>query len=285
MLVAKRRSAEPLHALPISSREMMRGGEPTNSATTAGPNNTSSLNWSGMVNTNTRTTFSPLYSFTSVNSVWNVPIAQPPFGACGNGITGPFYEVSWNGIDGFLNGDVLQGGSYSYSDCSGNKSYVAWIEWYPSYSIIGVFSVNPGDDMYVQTFDSAGGTNPGNVYVEDLTTLTYNTYQLTHVSGPGLVGNSAEWIVERPCCNADGYPLALANIYFDFFDESWANLGNGKQFFPGSTSVATWNISMLDDAADQKIAVVTAGTGGYQGKYSMWFQVTGCAFTPGCTPR
>jgi hypothetical protein len=282
MLVAKKRSTTPLHALSISSREMMPARQPAAAAISAGPSTSSSLNWSGLVNTNTRTTFSPLSSFTSVNSVWNVPVAQPPFGACAGGITGPFYEVSWNGIDGWKNGDVLQGGSYSASDCSGNTAYLAWIEWYPSYPIVEVFPINPGDDMYVQTFDTLGGTNPGNVYVEDLTTLTFNTYQLSYVTGPGLVGNSAEWIVERPCCNADGYPLALANIYFDFFDESWANLGNGKQFYPGSTSLSTYNVSMVDDGDTQKISVVNAGTGGYQGKYSLWFQITGCAFTPGC---
>ncbi|MGA9039479.1 MAG: G1 family glutamic endopeptidase [Terriglobales bacterium] len=283
MAAAKNRSTKELKALPYSSRELM-SGKPLTTSTSASPSQWTSSNWSGVANTNKNKSWSSKTSFDEVVSIFNVPVAQPPFGACGNGIDGPFYQVSWNGIDGFSNGDVLQGGSLSAADCEGDTLYEAWVEWYPSYSIVPVFYVNPGDDIYVVTYDYSGGTNPGSVFVEDFTTLTYNTFSLSWLSGPGLVGNSAEYIVERPCCNGDGYPLALANYIYNFWTDSFAYEGNGKLFYPGSTSTSTANITMYDDAFDQPISSVEGvGATGFEGRYSLWFSDDDCAYSGGCT--
>jgi hypothetical protein len=98
-------------------------------------------------------------------------------------------------------------------------NYCGWVEWYPSYPILCAFTLYPGDDIYVETYSPSGGPNEGFVYVEDETTLTYGTFGLTYLGGQPLVGNSAEYIVERPCCRGTNlYPLA--NYVWNF----WAGL-------------------------------------------------------------
>ena len=187
MMAAKHR-ADPAkaHALPYSSSNF-RPAPNASAAITATQTATNSYNWSGIALTNHNTKWNVKTSFDLVENVFNAPVAQPPFGACAAGITGPFYEVSWNGIDGFSNGDVVQGGSLSAADCSGGVLYEAWVEWFPSYSILGVFGINPGDDMWVITY-GAPGTSTQHVFVEDITLQTYGTFSLAYVTGPGLVG-------------------------------------------------------------------------------------------------
>ncbi|MGO9402676.1 MAG: G1 family glutamic endopeptidase [Terriglobales bacterium] len=242
-----------------------------------------SYNWSGVASVNTNKKWKAKTSFEEVVSIFNVPVAQPPFGACGNGITGPFYEVSWNGIGGFFSYDSLvQGGSLSAADCSGDTLYEAWVEWFPSYSIIGVFYVNPGDDIYVVSFGYPG-TDEQLVFVEDITLLTYAEVELPYVTGPGLVGASAEYIVERPCCDGDGYPLPLANTIYDFFNDDVA-FDSVKAFYPGTQAATNHNISMVDDTDSQYIEGVYDGATGEQGLESLWFYTEGCALSGGCTP-
>ena len=65
-------------------------------------------NWSGVGNSNTLTKWNPKTSFDSVYSQFNVPVVQQAFDVCDGGYD---WEVTWNGIDGFKNGTVLQGGS------------------------------------------------------------------------------------------------------------------------------------------------------------------------------
>lgn len=284
-ITAAKHRADPskVHALPYSSTNLRRANG--TEAITANQTATNSFNWSGVATANHLTKWSTLSSFDFVASVFNVPIAQPPFNACANGITGPFYEVSWNGIDGFSNGDVVQGGSLSAADCLGNTLYEAWVEWFPSYSIIGVFNVSPGDDMYVITY-GAPGTSTQNVFVEDFTNQTFGTFSLPYVTGPGLVGKSAEWIVERPCCASNGFPLALANTIYDFFNYDFADNTSGHVFYAGSTAPTTFNISMLADDGVTIIENVNSSSGavGKQGLLPLWFVDDGCAYSGGCTP-
>ncbi len=254
------------------------------SASSAVPINTSSYNWSGIVNTNKLKTWNKKTSVYYVISDFNIPVAQPPFGTCDGGYD---WEVSWNGIDGWLTGDVLQGGSSSLVYCSGSThftSYCGWVEWYPSYPIICEFGVNPGDDMYVESYSPLGGTNEGFVYIEDITTLTFSTYGLAYITGPPLVGNSAEYIVERPCCRGNNF-YPLANYVWNFWADSLAidfnhyNSGKPTQYFPGSTTSSTYVVSMVDDGDTQVISIPAA-----QGKYGMFVYDTNCAFAGGCTP-
>jgi hypothetical protein len=282
-----------VQAQPFTSREMMPVGKmPSESpAISAVPTQVTSYNWSGIAQTNTNTRWNNRSSFTSVDSVFNVPVSDHPFGnvPCANG---PWYEVSWNGIDGAKNGDVVQGGSYDYwygGGCGGAIAYYGWVEWYPSYSILVLYCganpcpVSPGDDFWVITYGAPGFSNQ-NVFVEDISQQWSGTINLAWLSGPGLVGSSAEYIVERPCCTGGGFNLPLNNYVYDFFDYSFAYNGAGIQSFPGSGSPSTWIFTMYADDGVTPISVPTGyGSSGYQGKYSIWFADENCAYSGSCT--
>jgi hypothetical protein len=246
---------------------------------------------SGVLLSNTLKKWSSKTSFSDIWTIISVPTAQIPFdsGSCFASGSADMIEVSFAGIGGYifyspatglpLFAPMLQGGVYTEIDCAEGTNYYAYVGW-GTYA--AEFSVHPGDVFYTEV--QASGPSAGSVYVEDLTTLTYNSYA---VSGPTIAGNTAQWMVARPCCtnsgNLDGmYPLA--NTISISFDGATALNGNGAQFYPGSQATSTYILTMTDDAADQAIELVNQGTSGFQGQHSLFFQTTGCAYTGGCTP-
>ncbi len=290
-------SATDVKAKPYTSRNAQPAGAA--GANADGTSSVSFYNWSGIANTNKNTKWSTKTSFDEVESVWNVPVSNHPFGniPCSDG---PWFDVTWNGIDGFSNGDVVQGGSANYWDgggCGGPIETYGWVEWYPSYSILelycsgGVAStsgttpcpVSSGDDFYVVSY-GASGTQEQFVFVEDITQQWSGTMGLVYVSGPGVVGSSAEYIVERPCCKGSN-EFPLGNYVYEFFNYSFAYDGAGTQFYPGSSSVNTYVITMVADDDSTVISYPAGyGTAGYQGKYSIWLTDANCAQSGGCTP-
>jgi hypothetical protein len=254
-----------------------------------GTSSISYTNWSGIANTNKNKTWNTKTSFNQVVSYFSVPAPNHPFGtvSCSEG---PWFEVTWNGIDGFSNGDVVQGGSASYYDgggCGGSIQTYGWVEWYPSYSILPITCgksdcpVNPGDDFYVITYGAAG-TSEQYVFVEDLTQQWSGTFGLTYVSGPGLVGQSAEYIVERPGCGSNCL-YALGNYVLQFFSDSYAYDGAGTLFYPGSTGATTYIITMLADDDKTPISYTWIyGTAGNAGKFSFTTSDENCAYKGGC---
>jgi hypothetical protein len=320
MQALRYRPAAHLEAKPYSSTNLMPAkrrraaaaisGLPAFCTSSSGPTLCTSLNWSGVANTNSLTGWDTVHntSFNMINSVWNVPVAQPPFGACAAGITGAtgapgFYEVSWNGIDGVSEGtSVLQGGSLSYTDCGGPAGpattlYFGWVEWYPSNPTILEIDCTYGNDINVPCVVNAGdwflvityGANSTlqHVFVEDATQGWSATYELTQAPGtPALVGSSEEQIVERPCCDTDGYPLALNNYLADFFDYANGTDVAGDSFFVGDQTPATWIFTMYpDDGGDLAISGVEQGSAGYQGLNSIFFESENCAYSGGCASQ
>jgi hypothetical protein len=199
--------------------------------------------------------------------------------------------VTWNGIGGFYSYDSLvQGGTASYWDgggCKGSVETYGWVEWWPSYPILTVLCsgkacpVNPGDDFLAISYGVAGTTEQ-HVFVEDLTQQWSGTFGLTYKSGPGLVGASAEYIVERPGCGTDCLN-ALGNYIFEFFNDSYAYDGAGAQFYPGSTSSSTYILTMFADDGSTPISFpFMYGTSGNQGKYSIFIEDENCAYRGGC---
>jgi len=279
-----------VQAKPYSSREMVSAPGPV-ALNVDGTTAYNSFNWSGIANTNKLKAWNKKTSFDEVVSVWNVPVSNHPFGnlPCSEG---PWFEVTWNGIDGFNNGDVVQGGTAEYWDdggCGGPVEYFGWVEWYPSYSILEIFCggnpcpVGPGDDFEAITF-GAQGTAEQFVFVEDVTQQWSGTFGMTYVTGPGVVGSSAEYIVERPCCNGNNF-YPLANYVWEFFDDSFAYDVYGTLFYPGSTSANTAIITMLADDGVTPISYpLFYGTAGNQGRYSIWMTDANCAYSGGCTP-
>jgi hypothetical protein len=296
--------AADVKAMPYSSKNLMLAKQPAGAASaeiSAAPTQLFSYNWSGVANTNTLQYWDPNTSFTSIESVWTVPGALPPFKACAKGIKGAlgvpgFYVATWNGIDGVSNGDVLQGGSLAYADCGGpaDNAYIGWVEWYPSYPILEIVCntsgglvpcpVNAGDVFFVVTYGADSGTQ--NVFVEDATEGWYGTFALGYISGPLLVGSSEEQVMERPCCDTRGYPLALTNYLAQSLAFTVGYDGHGTQFFAGSQNAATGVIDMIDDDANQIIsAVIGQGSTGFQGKYSLFLESANCTYSGGCKSR
>jgi hypothetical protein len=255
------------------------------------PTKASSLNWSGIINT--------VPSLTKKNSVWNaktsiqavfsdfnVPVAQQAFG---NATFPPACDgdddiaVSWNGIDGWYTGGVLQGGSFSEAFCTGGvttPTYFGWIEWFPSYPILAIAAVvNPGDDFFVETFNT-GPTN-GYVCVSDLTQPWGGCFFLTPITGPVLVGNSAEYIVERP--GGDTTPTGLfplMNYVQNYWANSYAYPFTGAQLYPASTASSTLLVTMYDDSGNIPISSVAQ----IGSKYQMLFENENCSYQVGCVP-
>jgi hypothetical protein len=258
------------------------------------PTTIGSSNWSGIVNTNKLTKWSNATSFDEIVSYWPVPVAIPPFGACAlSGINPPFLMSQWNGIDGFNSGDVVQGGSEGYSYCSGTNpgasGYIGWVEWYPSYSELEITCggsacpVGPGDVMYAVTYATAG-TATQTVFLEDTTQQWHITASLSYVSGPGVIGNSEEQVIERPCCNGSNY-YALNNYNYGWFSETFGFDGHGTEFYAGSQATTTYNVQMYNDAGSQVISeVLLQGSVGNAGKFTLFFSDEGCAYTGGCVP-
>ena len=147
-----------------------------------------------------------------------------------------------------------------------------------------VFSLNPGDVFYTEVH-AFGGCSNGSAFVEDLTTLTYNSYTISNPCGVLQTGRYAHWIVTRPLAgNGIDGESPLANTISLSFDGAQVNNVAGKPFYPGSQATTTSVLTMYDDTNSQAIELVNQGATGFQGLHSLFFQTTGCAYAGGCTP-
>jgi len=261
------------------------------SQTTNKPGSASYSNWSGVILTNTLTKYSTKTSFYYVMSYWNVPFAQEAFNGDGGNVCDGLtdYVSVWNGIDGSGiakagNGDVLQAGTDSAVRCvDGTTTYytpIAWIEWFPA-GAIGEFDVANGDDMFVETVETSSTT--GFLIVEDLTTQIYDLIGISAPSGTELVGSSAEWIVEQPCCEKGGYNgyYDLANYVMDFTFGGEAYNNNDQVFYAGSQATSTYLGTLYDGST--AISYPVAGTAGTEGDQGITFFDEGCAANGGCS--
>jgi hypothetical protein len=277
----------PLVDMGISSRPMTPAG-PTVSSATGGSTKVVNEHWSGIANTVPGlTSWSPKKSFLIVFAKFKVQVAEQAFKSTRGFICsgGWVQELSWAGIDGFSIIDVLQGGSYSAAYCKDGKrktSYCAWVEWWPSYPLHCVFPVNPGDVIYAAVYDTSP-TN-GFVSVVDLTSGIFKTVQLKAKQKPYLVGNSAEYIVERPLNNALE-PFPLMNYVEDFWTGSFAYTFAGwgccgtapPDAYPGLNLPSTYLINMYYNRYAENISTVLP-----TGKYSLYFADENCALIGGC---
>jgi hypothetical protein len=263
-------------------------------ATTTGPKHISNISGSGVVLANTLKTWSNTYSFNDIWTEISVPVAQLPFGNSTGCTASDYVSVSLTGIDGSIsfgaNGVPVfvpeeNAGVYEDFSCVyGVATYQAYVGW--ENALNGVFNLNPGDVFYTE-LHAFGGCNNGSAFVEDLTTLTYNSYTITNPCFVGpQIGHYANWMVWRPCCNGPSPYGAwpLANTISIFFDGGAVLNGSGKRFYPGSQATTTEILTMTDDGGTQPIEIVNQGSTGYEGLHGLLFQTTGCAFTGGCTP-
>ncbi len=202
-----------------------------------------SSNWSGYALLNGAAAYGSA-SFYFVMGDFVVPRGEQAFGAC----TGSWeLSATWVGIDGYNSNDVPQAGTEADAYCGGGVTtpyYSAGFEWYPNYEIaIGGFPISAGDDVFFEVWD----INPtvGGVYLVDYSTNQSASFEMYAPPGTALVGNSAEWVVERPSLG-NSLPM-LANYIEDFFESGYAGNFLSQTSEPGArVAAATVPIVMLD---------------------------------------
>jgi hypothetical protein len=209
------------------------------------PSNTMySSNWSGYVDFSGASSYGSASYYYIVNDMI-VPVAEQAFGACTGGWD---WGSEWNGIDGWGSGDVLQAGVEFDAYCSGSTRssyYSAWYEWYPYGEVrISSLPVAPGDEVFVEVWHTS--STQGYAYLVNDTTNQSVEVGFTAYPGYPLVGNSAEWVVERPTVggslstltNYTAIPFFDAYAYtesYSFYDI--AN-GNPTDMESGSTVIS-----------------------------------------------
>jgi hypothetical protein len=120
------------------------------------------------------------------------------------------YSAEWVGLDGGLGAlgsqDVVQDGTEQDTFWFGFNGvqwvfddFYAWIEFFPDSELpILNFQVSPSDQIWSQvTYDSGIGV----YWMENISAQTYFFYGLRPPSGTTFLGDSAEWIMERPQIN------------------------------------------------------------------------------------
>lgn len=238
-----------------------------------------SSNWSGFA----LAAASGAQPFSSVTGRWTVPTVMQPPGTCSGGWD---YSSQWVGIDGLNNADLLQAGSAANVFCDvGNNipEYFPWIEWLPASELVlyknastnTLYPFAPGDYLIV-TISATNFTNgvstTGHLSFADVTqgwsiSLTFTAASL---GGSEVVGQSAEWIVERTEVNG-----ALATLP-DYFANPWwltkaLDLGAGAHFPGAPTGSTVYNLTMLDDSNADVSHVELFG------KDALWFFPEGSA--------
>lgn len=282
MKLAKIRWNGELKTVPGSVRRMMSALPEAVQPETSGPEQTQTTYASGVIVTSGQKTFNK-NSVDDVIAEIIVPTVEFPLDRTATCTGQGYIAISAVGIDGFVfntgNGygydPQLEAGVFEQVGCTGDLYYFAVVGWQGSYSV--AFQVNPGDAVYASAYTS-GGSNSG-VYLEDMTTSVHGSYSVT---SSGIVGHTANWIVERQCCS-DNEPLPLANTTDIAFGWGVAYSESGKIFYPGSQATLTQVLNMTDDAGDQTIEQVLQGSAGFQGQRALWFDTTGCAAVGGCT--
>jgi hypothetical protein len=246
----------------------------TSNANVTNPNaSATTSNWSGFVDVNEAGLVFQNLSY--IYAYWIVPIAQLAFGVSSENV----YSSQWVGFDGWESPDVLQAGTEA-DVIGGATNYDAWFEWYPNFeSEIGGFSVSPGDVMFVEVWNTS--STVGNAYLENLTNDTSVSFQFDAPSGTSLVGDSAEWIFERP--SVGGNFATLTNYVATAFHgcTAYASVGGGsynRPYYPATggnpsyPSLTSYNVTMLDNNGNPISTAILAGLG------MLWFSDEGSAF-------
>jgi Peptidase A4 family len=206
------------------------------------PTNTDySYNWSGYVDFSGARSFgSSSYYFTVADFV--VPVAQQA--GCDNKWD---WGSAWTGIDGDGSDDVLQAGIEFDAFCSlgglfKSSYYSTWYEWAPYNEVrVPSVSISPGDDIFVEVWDTS--STSGHAYLVNENTHNYFYVSFGPPSGYSLVGNSAEWIVERPLVNG-----SLATLTDYTMDPFWDSYGYTRSYAFNDLDEAT-PIDMLTNSS------------------------------------
>jgi hypothetical protein len=203
-----------------------------------------------------------------------VPTAHQAFGSCDGGWD---FSSQWPGIDGFGSNDVLQAGVEVDAYCNGGATasfYSAWIEWFPfNETRVSSPVINPGDLIFVEVWNTSP-TN-GYAYFFNYSTLESAEYNLTAPSGTTLVGNSIEWIVERP---GVGGGLATLTNYIDVpwpYGIAWNYTASRPTYFYEGKNPPLPNTLYVITMLDNNGAGISSPT--LENSDFLWFQDYGSA--------
>jgi hypothetical protein len=152
-------------------------------------------------------------SYNSVQGEWNVPTIV--FGENGYQTWSSF----WVGLDGDGTTDLIQAGTnQNYLEVGSftAASYYAWTELVPNQATeqeVTGFTVNPGDDIFVQVMAPAGDEPCDFLWNK---TQAKSVAVCTPLGSTQFGGSEAEWIMERPClgqCNSSTPQLSELSAY------------------------------------------------------------------------
>ena len=177
------------------------------------------------------------------SSIWSGGLVFPPVGEAFRWIVGEwtipnvnspadgqtYFCATWIGIDGDttvastdlcqagINMDVTRSGSNATRHCT------AWCEWFPGPEIeIPNFPVTFGDTVIITLCTGGTGSTEATIFYANMTAGLGTSFILdagTFADGTqiSLVGDSAQWVVERPAVGENLTPALLANYTQLFF--------------------------------------------------------------------
>jgi hypothetical protein len=202
------------------SARNMKLGSVINNATAA-----TSDNWSGYVITEPSGTFAQ--DLSDVQGQWTVPAVAPAPGLSCSSAT--YESLQWVGFDGWGSADVLQAGTAA--NC-GNSDY-AFYEWYPYAETKVSLSVIPGDSIQADVWYTTSSPYGHAQLLNDITDQT-ETFGFNPPSGTTYVGNSAEWVMERPMITVGGALADLPNYGYSYLSGSAGYCTGGTICGPSS---------------------------------------------------
>jgi hypothetical protein len=227
-----------------------------------GTGNETSPIWSGGI------VFPPAgQSFRWIVGEWTIPNVSCP----DNGIT--YYCNNWIGIDGGptvasldicqagINLDVTRNGKNTTINCA------AWCEWFPGPEMgIPKFPVSVGDTVAITLCTSGAGATEATIFFANITQGFGTSFILeagTFSDGSqiALVGDCAEWIVERPSLTGGDTPIALLADYGQVFFSgcqavSYTPDGSSSTVVDGGTQSS---MDMLPDGAPDPAGLLSHG--------------------------
>lgn len=206
----------------------------------------------------------PGQSFRWIVGEWTIPNVSSP----DDGQT--YYCATWIGIDGDssvpsqdlcqagINMDVTRSGGNITRNCS------AWCEWFPGPEIeIPNFPVTFGDTVAITVCTTGAGSTEALIFYANLTSGMGTSFILdagTFSDGTqiSLLGDSAQWVVERP--EVGGNTALLANYVELFFSGcqavSYSADGTHSEVLNGGSEV---HIDMLPLGAPSPSGILSRG--------------------------
>ncbi|HEX6509958.1 MAG TPA: G1 family glutamic endopeptidase [Chloroflexota bacterium] len=166
--------------------------QPQTTSLGGGVNTSTSLNWSGYVDSGS--------SFTDMKTDY---LEETPAGSqpCSNNAIS-----QWAGIGGVNSGNLAQDGTALHEGYAGIPDHGAWAEVLPNGPIYMHFTVNAGDEVQADVQHYGSGFE---FTVADLT--TGNSYGFFHTTS-SYDGSTADAILERPYNGVGGYTTPLTQF-------------------------------------------------------------------------